>query len=70
MEFQRHMSEESPIGLTLMEKLMGLLMIAVGALWFYVTLTNMGSVPISVVFLGVAVGLIVLGIILLIAKLD
>jgi len=62
------MSKEAPIGLTIMEKLFGLLMIAVGALWFYVTYTDMASVPVSTLFLGGALVLIVLGIVLLIAK--
>jgi hypothetical protein len=64
------MSAEAPIGLTLMEKLLGMLLIVVGALWFYATYTNMTSVPVSTLFLGVAVGLIVLGIVLVIAKLE
>jgi len=63
------MSEEAPIGLAFMEKLVGLLLIAVGALWFYTTYTNIGSLePTYVVFLGGAFALIILGIVLLIAK--
>jgi len=63
------MSKEAPIGLEIMEKLIGILMIALGALWFYTTYTNMGSVePLSVMFLGSALALILLGIVLLIAR--
>jgi preprotein translocase subunit Sec61beta len=65
------MSKEAPIGLTFMEKLIGLLMIAVGALWFYTTYTNIGSLdPQSVLFLGIALALIILGIVLFIAKAE
>jgi len=65
------MSKEAPIGLTFMEKLIGLLMIAVGALWFYTTYTNIGSLePTSVMFLGAALALIILGIVLFIAKIE
>jgi hypothetical protein len=63
------MSKEAPIGLTFMEKLVGLLLIVVGALWFYTTYTNIGSLyPQSVFFLGVAFAMIILGIVLFIAK--
>lgn len=65
------MSEEAPIGLTFMEKLIGLLMITVGALWFYTTYTNIGSLePTSVMFLGIALALIILGVVLVIAKIE
>jgi len=65
------MSKEAPIGLTFMEKLVGLLIIAVGALWFYATYTNMGSLdPSDAIFLGVAFALIILGIVLFIAKIE
>jgi len=65
------MSKEAPIGLTFMEKLLGLLMIAVGALWFYTTYTNIGSLdPTSVMFLGGALTLMILGIVLFIAKIE
>jgi len=65
------MSKEAPIGLTFMEKLIGLLMIAVGTLWFYTTYTNMGSFdPTYVVFLGGALALMILGIVLFIAKIE
>jgi hypothetical protein len=65
------MSKEAPIGLTFMEKLIGLLLIAIGALWFYTTYTNLGSLdPFDGIFLGGALGLIILGIVLLIAKAE
>ena len=65
------MSKEAPIGLTFMEKLIGLLMIAIGALWFYTTYTNLGSLdPPDAIFLGGALALIILGIVLLIAKIE
>jgi len=65
------MSKEAPIGLTFMEKLIGLLMIAVGALWFHTTYINMGSLePTYMIFLGGALTLIILGIILFIAKIK
>jgi len=63
------MSKEAPVGLTFMEKLIGLLLIAVGALWFYTTYTNIGSLePTTAMFLGAAFALIILGIVLFIAK--
>jgi hypothetical protein len=63
--------EEAPIGLTFMEKLIGLLLIAIGALWFYTTYTNLGSLdPFDGIFLGGALALIILGIVLLIAKAE
>jgi len=65
------MSKEAPMGLTFMEKLIGLLMIAVGALWFYTTYTSIGSLdPSDVLFLGVASALIILGIVLFLAKAE
>jgi len=69
--FVEDMSKEAPLGLTFMEKLIGLLLIAVGALWFYTTYTNIGSLdPQSVFFLGGALALIILGIVLFIAKIE
>jgi len=62
------MSSEAPIGLTIMEKLMGLIMIAIGAITFYVTYTNLSSAPSPVLFLGVSMILAFLGILLVIAK--
>jgi len=64
------MSSEAPAGLTIMEKLMGILIIMVGSLWFYVTYTNMSSFPVPTLLLGAAVVLIILGIILLTARFE
>ncbi len=63
------MSKEAPVGLTFMEKLLGLLLIAIGALWFYGTYTVLpGLDPFFSIFLGSALALIIIGIILFIAK--
>jgi hypothetical protein len=52
-----------------MEKLLGLLLIAIGALWFYVTYTALpGFDPFFTLFLGSSGALIIIGIILFIAK--
>jgi len=68
---RRSMSKEAPIGLTFMEKLLGLLIIAVGALWFYTTYINISSLdPANVMFLGVALALMILGIVLVIARIE
>jgi len=65
------MSNEAPIGLTFMEKLIGLLLITVGALWFYTTYTNIGSLePQNMMFLGAALAMIILGIALVIARIK
>jgi membrane protein YdbS with pleckstrin-like domain len=68
MEYRIEMSSQAPIGLTIMEKLIGLLLIAVGALWFYVSYINMPSVP--VVFLALAAVIIGIGVLLVIAKFE
>ena len=62
------MSSEAPVGLTIMEKLIGLIMIAIGAITFYVTYTNFSSSASPVLFLGVSMILAILGIVLVIAK--
>ncbi len=63
------MSKEAPVGLTFMEKLLGLLLIVIGALWFYGTYTVLpGFDPFFSIFLGSALALIIIGIILFIAK--
>jgi len=65
------MSTEAPIGLTIMEKLLGLVIILIGAITFYVTYTNMASVGVQpVFFLAVGFVLVVLGIFILIAKAE
>jgi len=51
-----------------MEKLIGLVMIAIGAITFYVTYTNLGSAPNPVPFLAAGVILAVLGFLLLMAR--
>jgi hypothetical protein len=51
-----------------MEKLIGLILIAVGALWFYVSYVNLPSVP--VVFLPLAAVLIGIGVLLVIARFE
>ena len=57
------------MGLTFMEKLLGLLLIAVGTLWFYTTWTNLaGFDPFFTLFLGTSGAIIILGIVLFIAK--
>jgi len=61
---------EAPIGLTLMEKLVGFLMIAVGAITFYVTYTNLTSAVNPIVFLAAGILLIALGILLVLAKTE
>ena len=65
------MSKEAPVGLTIMEKLIGLLMIAIGALTFYVTYTNLGSAGGNpILFLAAGLVLVVLGAFLLIARAE
>jgi hypothetical protein len=58
------------MGLTIMEKLLGLVMIAIGAITFYVTYTNLTSSPNPVFFLVAALILAVLGIFLILAKAE
>lgn len=62
------MSSEPPFGLTIMEKLIGLIMVAIGAITFYVTYTNLSSAPTPVPFLVAAVIFAVLGILFILAK--
>ena len=65
------MSREAPIGLTIMEKLLGLLIIIVGFITFYVTYTNIASIGSEpTLFLGLGIALIVIGIFLVIAKAE
>jgi len=61
---------EAPIGLTIVEKLVGLLMITIGAITFYVTYTNLSSAVNPAMFLAAGVVLIVLGIFLVLAKAE
>ncbi len=64
------MSTQTPIGLEIMEKLIGLVMISVGALWFYTTLTNMASISMSPIFLILSAGMIGIGVVLAIARFE
>jgi len=65
------MSKEAPVGLTIMEKLIGLIMIAIGAITFYVTYTNLTGVGTNpILFLSAGLALVVLGALLLIAKAE
>ena len=60
----------APVGLTIMEKLIALVLIAVGALTFYSTFTNIGSTINPVFFYAAGLVLVVLGIVLLTANTD
>jgi hypothetical protein len=52
-----------------MEKLLGLILIAIGSLWFYTTYTVLpGFDPFFTLFLGSSGALIIIGIILFIAR--
>lgn len=65
------MSSKAPVGLTFMEKLIGLIMMAVGGTTFYVTYMNLASLPVDpLIFLGTGVILIILGLVLFIAKTE
>jgi hypothetical protein len=70
MECSAEVSTQAPIGLTIMEKLIGLIMIAVGALWLYTTYTNMTSISMSAIFLILSAAMIGIGILLVIAKFE
>jgi membrane protein YdbS with pleckstrin-like domain len=70
MECSAEVSTQAPIGLTIIEKLIGLIMIAVGALWLYTTYTNMTSISMSAIFLVLSVAMIGIGILLVIAKFE
>lgn len=61
---------EAPVGLTIMEKLIALVLIAVGALTFYSTYTNIASAINPVFFYAAGLVLVVLGIVLLTANTD
>jgi hypothetical protein len=62
-------SKEAPMGLTFMEKLLGLLLIAIGSLWFYTTYTSLaGFDPFFIIFLGTSSAVIILGVVLFLAK--
>jgi len=65
------LSSKAPVGLTIMEKLIGLIMIAVGAITFYATYTSLASLPVDpLIFLATGIILIVVGILLVSAKTE
>jgi len=65
------MSRKAPLGLTVLEKIIGLLMIAVGALSSYATLNDLSNIGINLgLFLASGVGLIVIGIFLVVVKAE
>ena len=70
MECSAEVSTQAPIGLTIIEKLIGLIMIAVGALWLYTTYTNMTSISMSAIFLILSAAMIGIGTLLVIAKFE
>jgi hypothetical protein len=62
---------EAPLGLTIMEKLIGFFIMLIGIIIFYVTythLSNLGSYPI--IFLIAGLFLIGLGLLMIIAKTE
>jgi len=61
---------EEPLGLKLTEKFFGLLIILVGAIIFYVTYTNIESLVYPIIFLAIGVALIVLGVIMVLARIE
>ncbi|MFX0203278.1 MAG: hypothetical protein ACFFCW_44810 [Candidatus Hodarchaeota archaeon] len=62
---------EAPLGLTIMEKLVGLFVMLIGIIIFYVTYTNISSIgPHPIIFLVAGLILIGLGIVMLIAKIE
>ena len=62
------MSKEAPFGLAIIEKLLGFVMAAVGAITFYVVYTNLGSAPAPAPFLLASVIMVLGGIFLILAK--
>ena len=62
---------EAPLGLTIMEKLVGLLIMLIGIIIFYVTYTNLNSIgSYPIIFLVAGLILIGLGIVMLTAKTE
>jgi len=62
---------EAPLGLTIMEKLIGFFIMLIGIIIFYVTYTNISSVGSHpIIFLVAGLILIGLGIVMLIAKTE
>ena len=62
------MSKEAPFGLTIIEKLLGFVMTAVGAITLYVVYSNLSSAPAPAPFLLAGIILVVTGILLILAK--
>ena len=63
------MSRETPIGLTILEKLFGLLMMAIGGLTVYSTYTNLGSTgALPALYLAGGAAIVIIGFLLLLAK--
>ncbi len=62
---------EAPLGLTIMEKLVGLFIMLIGIIFFYVTYTSISSIGSHpIIFLVAGLILIGLGIVMLIAKTE
>jgi len=63
--------DEAPLGLTIMEKLVGFFIMLIGIIIFYVTYTNISSVGSHpIIFLVAGLILIGLGIVMLTAKTE
>jgi len=62
---------EAPLGLTIMEKLIGFFIMLIGIIIFYVTYTNISSIGSHpIIFLVASLILIGLGIVMLTAKTE
>lgn len=64
------MSSEAPMGLSMMEKLIGLLLIVIGALSFYTSYNMTGVGSASILFLAASFVLILVGIVLVTARTE
>jgi len=65
------MSKEAPIGLTIVEKLLGLIIILIGVITFFVTCTNIAIAgPLTIFFLAAGLVLIAVGVFILVAKAE
>ena len=65
------MSTEAPLGLVIVEKLLGLVIILIGVVTFHVTYTNIATIgPLPVLFLAAGLVLIALGVFILIARAE
>jgi len=71
MERSMHMSRETPSGLSVVEKFLGLLIILIGVITVYATYINIGSTgPYPGIFIAAGVALIGLGIFIFVAKVQ